>query len=64
MLLVAAELTRIRVGFADCSIQKVLEKFCGQNLTTKSDHKNGDKRLNMYLIFRGNVRLAVLDCTH
>jgi hypothetical protein len=36
---------RGRVGFADGSI-KVLETFCGQNLTTKK----GDKRLNMYLV--------------
>jgi hypothetical protein len=36
--------TRAHVGFADGSI-KVLEQFCGQNLTTKCY----DKRLNMYL---------------
>jgi hypothetical protein len=29
---------------------KVLEKFCGQNLLTKSAHKKADKRLNMYLV--------------
>jgi hypothetical protein len=40
---------RVRVGFEDGLI-KALEKFCGQNLTTKSAHKNADKRLNMYLV--------------
>jgi hypothetical protein len=32
--------TRARVGFADGSL-KVLGKFCGQNLITKSVHKKG-----------------------
>jgi hypothetical protein len=41
--------TRARVVFADGSI-KVLETFCGHNLLTKSDDKNADKRLNMYLV--------------
>jgi len=30
--------------------QKICRPGCGQNLSTKSDHKNADKRLNMYLV--------------
>jgi hypothetical protein len=36
--LISPQNTRACVGFADDSI-KVLEKFCGQNLLTKSAHK-------------------------
>jgi uncharacterized protein YgiM (DUF1202 family) len=39
---------RARAGFVEGSI-KVLEKFCGQNLTTKYAHKNANKRLNTSL---------------
>jgi hypothetical protein len=50
-----------RVGFADGSI-KVLEKVCGQNLTTKSDDKKGGKRINITSLKKGQP--ATTHTTH